>query len=157
MIPIKTIEDLIGKHASLEKELSSGSINKKTFAEKSKEYADLNEIIGNAKKYISFKSEKSELQKILNDKDSDDDLKKMAEIELSNLVSENERNEKGIQSSVWKPEIESTARIIIILRCARTLASGRLLPNCCRPRGDQMPAPAMIFESLVLIMQVFWE
>ena len=53
MIPQKTIEDLINKHAALEKELSSGSIDKKTFAEKSKEYSDLNEIIDDAKKYIS--------------------------------------------------------------------------------------------------------
>ena len=52
MIPLKTIEDLIDKHSLLEKELSSGLIDKK-FAEKSKEYSDLNEIINNAKKYIS--------------------------------------------------------------------------------------------------------
>ena len=50
MIPIKTIEDLIGKHKQLEKELSSGSIDKKTFAEKSKEYSDLNEVIDIARK-----------------------------------------------------------------------------------------------------------
>ena len=72
MIPFKTLEDLINKHAQLEKELSSGSIDKKTFAEKSKEYSDLNEIIGSAKKYISYNSDKSELQKILDDKSSDD-------------------------------------------------------------------------------------
>ena len=29
MIPIKTVQDLISKHSSLEKELSSGSIDKK--------------------------------------------------------------------------------------------------------------------------------
>ena len=45
MIPQKTIKDLINKHVLLEKELSSGSIEKNTFAEKSKEYSDLNEII----------------------------------------------------------------------------------------------------------------
>ena len=50
MIPLKTIEELIYKHSSIEKELSSGSIDKKTFAEKSKEYSDLNEIIDNANK-----------------------------------------------------------------------------------------------------------
>ena len=38
MIPAKTIEELIEKHSILEKELSSGSIDKKIFAEKSKEY-----------------------------------------------------------------------------------------------------------------------
>ena len=45
MIPQKTIEDLISKHSLLEKELSSGSVDKKLFAEKSKEYSDLNEVI----------------------------------------------------------------------------------------------------------------
>ena len=42
MIPIKTVEELIEKHSLLEKELSSGQIDKKLFAEKSKEYSDLN-------------------------------------------------------------------------------------------------------------------
>ena len=97
MIPLKTIEDLISKHAFLEKELSSGSIDKKTFAEKSKEYSDLNEIIENAKKYISYKSNRLELKKILDDKNSDDELKKMAETELSDLSLENEKNEKKLK------------------------------------------------------------
>ena len=57
MIPLKTIEELIIKHSSLEKDLSSGKIDKKLFAEKSKEYADVNEIINNAKKYLSFEKE----------------------------------------------------------------------------------------------------
>ena len=85
MIPNKTIEELINKHSLLEKELSSGSIDKKTFAEKSKEYSDLNEVIGDAKNYISYESNKLELQKILDDKTSDEDLMKMAEIELNDL------------------------------------------------------------------------
>ena len=44
MIPIKTIEELILKHSTLEKDLSSSNIDKKLFAEKSKEYSDVNEI-----------------------------------------------------------------------------------------------------------------
>ena len=51
MVPIKTIQDLISKHSSLEKELSSGQIEKKQYAEKSKEYSDLNDIIKEAKQY----------------------------------------------------------------------------------------------------------
>ena len=54
MVPIKTIQDLISKHSSLEKELSSGQIEKKQYAEKSKEYSDLNDIIKEAKQYSSF-------------------------------------------------------------------------------------------------------
>ena len=97
MIPFKTIEDLISKHSLLEKDLSSGKIDKKIFAEKSKEYADLNEIIHNAKKYISYEKNRSELQKILDDKNSDFELIKMAELELSNLKLENQNDEKKLK------------------------------------------------------------
>ena len=88
MIPDKTINDLINKHANLERELSSGDIDKKFFAEKSKEYSDLNEIIEDAKKYLSFEKDKSELEKILVDENSDSELLKMAEIELTDLKTQ---------------------------------------------------------------------
>ena len=40
MLPTTKVKNLISKHAELEKELSSGEINKKSFAEKSKEYSE---------------------------------------------------------------------------------------------------------------------
>ena len=86
MIPDKTIKDLISRHSNLEKELSSEDIDKRFFAEKSKEYSDLNEIVGDAKKFLSFQRDKDELEKILNDQNSDADLLKMAEIELDELL-----------------------------------------------------------------------
>ena len=42
MIPKKTLEELMSRHSTLEKDLSSGEIDKKLFAEKSKEYSDIN-------------------------------------------------------------------------------------------------------------------
>ena len=50
MIPVKKVEELILRHKNLEGELSSGNIDKKLFATKSKEYSDLNEIINQAHK-----------------------------------------------------------------------------------------------------------
>ena len=67
MIPLKTIEELISKHSLLEKELSTGEVDKKLFAEKSKEYSDLNDVIEDAKKYFSYEGEKKDLDKILDD------------------------------------------------------------------------------------------
>ncbi len=58
MIPLKKVEDLIQKHKNLENDLSSGNIDKKLFAAKSKEYSDLNEIINNVKKYLDFEKNK---------------------------------------------------------------------------------------------------
>ena len=100
MIPHKTIEDLIKKHSLLEKDLSSATIDKKLFAEKSKEYSDLNDIIQNAKKYISYEKDKLEIQKILDDKKSDLELIKMAEMELNDLKVENENKEVDIDFEV---------------------------------------------------------
>ena len=97
MIPAKTIEELITKHSTLEKDLSSGSLDNKVFAEKSKEYSDVNEIILNAKKYLSFENEKQELEKILEDNTSDKDLKNMAELELVDLKFKHEINEKKLK------------------------------------------------------------
>ena len=97
MIPIKTIEELILKHSNLEKDLSSGEIDKKLFAEKSKEYSDVNEVVGIARKYISYETDKKELEKILLDSGGDEELTKMAEselIELQNLYKINEKKLK---------------------------------------------------------------
>ena len=97
MIPQKTIEELISKHSILEKDLSSGSIDKKKFAEKSKEYSDLNDIIEIAKKYISFEKDKIGLEKILHDKNADNELKNMAETELEGLKVEHIKIEKKLK------------------------------------------------------------
>ena len=96
MIPLKTVEEIIIRHSSLEKDLSSGGLDKKLFAEKSKEYSDLNEIIINAKDYISFQSEKEKLENILNDSSTDEELIKMADLELIDLQKRHEENEKKL-------------------------------------------------------------
>ena len=51
MIPVDKVREIIKKHETLEKELSSGAIEKKLFASKSKEYSELNAVINNAKDY----------------------------------------------------------------------------------------------------------
>ena len=116
MIPIKTIEELISKHSTLEKDLSSGEIDKKLFAEKSKEYSDVNEIIENAKKYISFEKDKKELEKILEDNSGDEELKSMAELELTELKSEHEINEKKLKLFLLPKDEADKKNAIIEIR-----------------------------------------
>ena len=116
MIPSKTIEELIEKHSALEKELSSGEIDKKLFAEKSKEYSDINEIIDVAKKHISFDKDKQELEKILNDQTSDDELKKMAETELTDLNLKHEIDEKKLKLFLLPKDEADKKNAIIEIR-----------------------------------------
>ena len=116
MIPLKTIEDLIIKHSSLEKDLSSFELDKKLFAEKSKEYSDLNEIVKNARDYISFQGEKEELEKILNDSSGDEELKKMAELELIELQNKYEANEKKLKLFLLPKDEADKKNAIIEIR-----------------------------------------
>ena len=116
MIPLKKIEELIQKHSILEKDLSSGKIEKKLFAEKSKEYADLNEIIKDAKKYFSYEKDRLEIQEILDDKNSDTELIKMAEIELNDLKQENETNEKKLKMFLLPKDEADKKNAIIEIR-----------------------------------------
>ena len=116
MIPKKTIEDLINKHGLLEKELSTGSIDKKSFAEKSKEYSDLNEVIDEAKKYFSYENDKLELKKILDDESSDEELKKMAEVELEDLNLDKDKNEKKLKLFLLPKDEADKKNAIIEIR-----------------------------------------
>jgi len=115
MIPISKVKDLIQRHSLLEKELSSGDIDKKKFAEKSKEYSDLNEIINEATEYVSFESEKIELEKIINDKLNDKEMKELANSELIELNKRNQLNENKIKIFLLpKDEADSKNAIIEI-------------------------------------------
>ena len=116
MIPQKTIEELIVKHSTLEQDLSSGKIDKKLFAEKSKEYSDLNEIIQNAKKYISFEKDKIELEKILGDQSSDKELIEMVQSELESLKNQHEKNEKKLKLFLLPKDDADKKNAIIEIR-----------------------------------------
>ncbi len=113
MIPINKVKELISKHEIIEKELSSGEVDKKSFADKSKEYSNLNEIIDHAKEYCSFKNNKMELEKIISDEKNDDEIKDLAKIELNELIDKNEDNEKKIKLFLLpKDEADSKNAII---------------------------------------------
>tara|TARA_Y100000287_G_scaffold52198_1_gene40856 strand:+ start:184 stop:1254 length:1071 start_codon:yes stop_codon:yes gene_type:complete len=116
MIPLNKVEELINRHSILEKDLSSGKIDKITFAEKSKEYSDLNEIIDDAKKYVSFKKDKNELEKIFNDQNSDKELIKMAETELNELKVKHSKIEKKLKLFLLPKDEADKKNAIIEIR-----------------------------------------
>ena len=116
MIPEKTIKELINKHSILEKDLSSGTIDKKIFAEKSKEYSDLNEIVEDAKKYITYEKDKLELEKILQDQNTDQELVNMAQTELTNLKIQFEKNEKKLKLFLLPKDEADKKNAIIEIR-----------------------------------------
>ncbi|MDC3082513.1 peptide chain release factor 1 [Candidatus Pelagibacter sp.] len=116
MVPISKVQDLISKHSKLEKELSSQEIDKKSFADKSKEYSDLNDIIKEAVSYFNFQKNKDELENLINDNDSDKEMKNLAISELNELVKNNENNEKKIKLFLLPKDEADTKNAMIEIR-----------------------------------------
>ena len=97
MIPVDKVRDLIKKHEILEKELSSGAIEKKLFASKSKEYSELNAVISYAKDYLTFDKTRDDLKKIIGDENNDKEMIELAKIELNELEVKKGKNESKLK------------------------------------------------------------
>ena len=116
MLPIAKVQSLILKHSELEKDLSSGNINKKNFAEKSKEYSELNEILKEAISYRDYEKNSKDLEKIINDTNSEKDIRELAIVELEELKTENRINEKKIKLFLLPKDEADTKNAIIEIR-----------------------------------------
>ncbi len=116
MVPLSKVKDLIAKHSKLEKELSSQEIDKKSFAEKSKEYSDLSEIIKAAVSYFNFQKNKDELENLINDNDADKEMRDLAISELNELEKNNQNNEKKIKLFLLPKDEADTKNAMIEIR-----------------------------------------
>ena len=97
MIPVEKVREIISKHELLEKELSSNKVDKKNFARISKEYSDLNEILICAKEFLNFYETEKDLEKIINDSSSEEEMRELAKIELDELKKNKIINEKKLK------------------------------------------------------------
>ncbi len=116
MLPKEKVQNLIDKHLELEKKLSSGEVDKKKFADISKEYSDLNDIIKYAKEYLSYQKDSQDLKNIINDKNSDAEMKEFASCELESLKRNNQINEKKIKLFLLPKDLADSKNVIIEIR-----------------------------------------
>ena len=116
MIPIQKVKDIISKHDNLEKELSSGKVDPKLFAKKSKEYSSLGSIISVAKKYINFDGEKKGLEQILLDKSNDTEIIEMAKKDLSDLEAQKKKYENTLKIFLLPKDEDDEKNAIVEIR-----------------------------------------
>ncbi len=115
MIPIEKIKSIIKNYETLEKDLASGDIDKKSFVKKSKEYSSIGEVIKEAKGYVNFEKEKKELEKILNEENSEKEMIQLAQNELAQLSKKKEEYEKKLKIFLLpKDEADSKNAILEI-------------------------------------------
>ena len=116
MIPLQKVQSIVDTYETLEKELASGNIDKKEFVKKSKEYSSLGEVINQAKGYLSFEKEKIDLEKIIEDKESDKEMVQLAEKELNELLEKNKTHEKILRIYLLPKDEADTKNAILEIR-----------------------------------------
>jgi peptide chain release factor 1 len=116
MVPIEKVKDIINKHDDLEKELSSGSIDPKLFAKKSKEYSNLGGIIKTAREYLNFESEKTDLINMVQDKSNDKDIIELAQKDLSDLIAKREKYENDLKVFLLPKDEDDNKNAIVEIR-----------------------------------------
>ena len=116
MIPIEKVKDIIEKYNDLEKELSSGKVESKLFARKSKEYSNLGNIIRIAKEYVNFENEKKDLEQILSDKDNGAEIIQMAEKDLGEIRLKKENYENKLKIFLLPKDEDDDKNAIVEIR-----------------------------------------
>ena len=116
MIPLQKVKEIIVKHNSLEKELSTGNIDPKLFAKKSKEYSSLGNIISVAKEYLNFETEKKNLDQILNDKSNDNEIIEIARKDLNEIELKKEKFENKLKIFLLPKDEDDDKNAIVEIR-----------------------------------------
>ncbi len=116
MIPIEKVQAIVSRHDILEKELSTGDIDPKNFADKSKEYSNLSSIIKYAREYLTFDKEKKDLEQILNDTNSDKEMSLLAEKELGSLKIKKTDYENKLKIFLLPKDVDDNKNAIVEIR-----------------------------------------
>ena len=115
-LPLQKVTEIINKHSELEKELSSSNVDSKSYAQKSREYSNLNEIIKYAREFSNFSKNKSDLDKIILDNNSDHEMKELANTELQELLKRHEDNEIKLKIFLLPKDEADTKNAILEIR-----------------------------------------
>ena len=116
MVPLDKVKDIITKHDALEKELSSGSIDPKLFAKKSKEYSSLGGIISVARKYLNFENERKDLVNMVQDKSNDREIIELAQKDLNELLVKKEKYENELKIFLLPKDDDDNKNAIVEIR-----------------------------------------
>jgi len=116
MVPIEKVKDIIAQHDTLEKELSSGSIDPKLFAKKSKDYSRLGRIVSTARLFVNFENEKRDLENIMQDKTNDQDMVDLAQKDLNELIGNKEKYESELKLFLLPKDEDDDKNAIVEIR-----------------------------------------
>jgi peptide chain release factor 1 len=113
-LPADKMDQMVKRFAMLESQMASGP-DSETYVRLASEYAELEEIVAKIRDYQSALSESSDLQSLLDDKETDREMRVMAEGELEEIGARMEELRKDIQILLLpKDEADSKDAILEI-------------------------------------------
>jgi len=93
----KAIQNILKRYNDLESSLSKTDVDKKEFVKNSKEYSSIGEVVETVKNFIQLYKDKEDLKKILDDKNSDKEIREMAELDVEEIKKKEIEFEKIIK------------------------------------------------------------
>ena len=91
MIPLEKLQNILKRYNDLESSLSKTDVDKKEFVKNSKEYSSIGEVVETVKNFIQLYKDKEDLKKILDDKNSDKEIREMAELDVEEIKKKRNR------------------------------------------------------------------
>ena len=116
MVPLDKVKDIITKYENLEKELSSAKIDPKLFAQKSKEYSSLGEVVKIAREYINFDNVKKDLINMVQDKTNDKEIIDLAQKDLNELMEKKIKYENDLKVFLLPKDKDDNKNAIVEIR-----------------------------------------
>lgn len=84
-IPEEKLDSLVARWESIQGELNHGSVDQSAFAKLTKEFADLDPVVGAINSLRSARKEHEDLKAMIADADADDEMKALAKDELESV------------------------------------------------------------------------
>jgi peptide chain release factor 1 len=116
MVPLEKVKDIITQYDTLEKELSSGKVDPKLFAKKSKEYSRLGKIISTARHFVNYENEKKDLENMVHDKTNDLEMVNLAQKDLNELIKQKEKHEGKLKLFLLPKDVDDDKNAIVEIR-----------------------------------------
>ncbi len=114
-IPVEKLDKLVARWQAIQSELASGA-DAESYAQLSKEYSDLDPIVGTINALRQTQHEFAGLQEILGDADADAEMKLLAEEEASGLGSKIEELEHQLKVQLLPKDVADDKSAILEVR-----------------------------------------
>ena len=117
MIPQEKLNQLITRHEELEHLMSGGSdLGSDDFVKISREYSDLTPVVKTAREFMELLQEISDLEEMLEDSDTDAEMRELAELELPELKEKLPELEHQVQLLLLPKDIDDDKNALLEIR-----------------------------------------